>query len=124
MMDLKDLKMREDERVEEFIIRTKSLATKCASLGLSIKDRELVFYVVRGLNSKLDNIAAILRPQRSATLEDIQQVLSEEETRLDKARKGKFEQAYKAKDENKNRTGHFNKKCFVYSKVGHIAEHC
>lgn len=129
MMELKDLKMREDESVDAFITRAKCIGTRCASLGLDIQNRELVYHIVRGLNSRMGNLAAILRTQRSATLEEVQQALLEEESRLGKRNSrndnGKFEKAYKVKEDNRFRmNANNNKKCYVCGKVGHLANQC
>lgn len=124
-MELKNLKMGENENVDSYLTRAKCVSSKSASLGHVVPIRELVFHIVRGLNRKMEGIAAILRTQRSASMEEIQQALSEEETRLGNSlRQEKYEKAYKVREGNKSGMFNNNKRCFVCNKVGHLANQC
>lgn len=81
--------MRHNESVDSYIARVRNIASKSASLGQKISDREIVYHIVRGLSAKYENVAAVLRPQRNATLDDIYQALREEERILPKVNTGR-----------------------------------
>jgi hypothetical protein len=52
--ELRNIKMANTESINEYISRARGLAVKCASAGLNISDRQLVYNVVRGLHSKFN----------------------------------------------------------------------
>ncbi|GBM38978.1 hypothetical protein AVEN_271082-1 [Araneus ventricosus] len=58
--------------------RTKK--SKCASLGLDVTERELVFYVVRGLTGKYAKIRVLLKTRRERSIDELLEILREEET--------------------------------------------
>ncbi|XP_015438721.1 PREDICTED: uncharacterized protein LOC107193730 [Dufourea novaeangliae] len=80
-IELKNIKMNSHESVQEYITRAKNIASRSAALGQIISDSELTFHVVRGIHPKMEKTASVLRTQRSLTIEEIEQALSEEEAR-------------------------------------------
>ena len=69
--------------INDYIIKAKNIASRSASIGFPIEDREVVYHVVWGLHERFEKVAAILRAQRSLKLEEVQQALTEEETRIE-----------------------------------------
>ncbi|XP_032687577.1 uncharacterized protein LOC116851849 [Odontomachus brunneus] len=98
--DLKFLRMEEKETVSNYIARARGLATKCASLGLNVTPRELVYYTVRGINNQHKDIREILKTQREKSLEEIHEILKELQRKNDK-------RCY-----NCGRSGHIAKLCW------------
>lgn len=106
-LELKNVNMRGNESVNEYFARVKNIASRSAALGYPMSDREIVYHLVRGVHPKLEKAAMVLRPQRSATLEQVRQTLNEEEERL---------QNSENKQENNN--GGYNEKAYKVTK-GH-----
>jgi len=50
--ELRNIKMMDKESASEYISRVTGLAIKCASAGLNISERQLVYNVVRGVASQ------------------------------------------------------------------------
>ncbi|GBN21616.1 hypothetical protein AVEN_247401-1 [Araneus ventricosus] len=78
--ELHNLRLREKEKISDYIARARDLATKCVSLCLDVTERELAFYVVRGLTGKYARIREILKTQREKSIHDLLETLREEET--------------------------------------------
>ncbi|GBN02386.1 hypothetical protein AVEN_19003-1 [Araneus ventricosus] len=78
--ELHNLRLCEKEKISDYIARERGLATKCASLGLDVTERELAFYVVRMLTGKYAKIREILKTQREKSIDDLLEILREEET--------------------------------------------
>lgn len=116
-LELKNIKMEINETIKAYITRARNIASRSASLGKTISTREIVYHVVRGISYKLEKVGSVLRAQKGLSLEEVEQILSEKETRQTKdgdikyyTNKGKDEKAYKM-------TGNYKKKnssgCFV-----------
>ncbi|GBM50320.1 hypothetical protein AVEN_9077-1 [Araneus ventricosus] len=73
--ELHNLRLCEKEKISDYIARARGLATKCASLGLDVTERELAFYVVRGLTGKYAKIHEILKTQREKSIDDLLETL-------------------------------------------------
>ncbi|UYV70659.1 hypothetical protein LAZ67_8000192, partial [Cordylochernes scorpioides] len=127
-LELKNIQMRNNEGIEAYITRARNIASRSANLGQPISPREMVYHVVRGLLPKFENIAAVLRPQRSASLEEVFQALQEEEMRLNSMgfpKEGQYEKAFKARnDRGIQRTCKFEGKCHTCGKFGHMSRNC
>ena len=78
-LELKNIRMQSNESVSEYITRAKDIASRSATLGYPIEQREVSYHVVRGIHPKLEKVATVLRTQRNLKLEEIQQALLEEE---------------------------------------------
>ncbi|XP_032689766.1 uncharacterized protein LOC116853021 [Odontomachus brunneus] len=117
--DLKFLRMEEKETVSNYIARARGLATKCASLGLNVTPRELVYYTVRGINNQHKDIREILKTQREKSLEEIHEILKEREKEYQ--RRGSHiretDGAYAVQRKN-------DKRCYNCGRSGHIAKLC
>ena len=121
-LELRGIQMGESEKVSEYIMRVKGIASRSATMGQVVSEREIVFHLVRGLNNRMADVATVLRSQRSATLNEIQQTLREEETRMDKSRRvmSGVDQVYKTREKfPRNR-----RRCFTCNKDNHIARDC
>lgn len=113
--------MTNTESVNEYISRARGLAVKCASAGLNIFDRQLVYNVVRGLHSKFNQTCKILKTQREKKLDDILEILREKEKELqEKSGSNGQETAYTSKHSK----GFQKKKCYVCGKLGRMAKDC
>ncbi|GBN18731.1 hypothetical protein AVEN_77588-1 [Araneus ventricosus] len=77
--ELRNLRLCEKEKIWDYIARARGLATKCASLGLDVTERELEFYVVRGLTGRYAKLREILKTQREKSIDDLLEILREEE---------------------------------------------
>ncbi|UYV82410.1 hypothetical protein LAZ67_21001978, partial [Cordylochernes scorpioides] len=125
-LELKDIKMKDNETVDEYITRAKNIAARSSSLGHQFTSRELSFHIVRGIHPRYENIAIVLRSKREATIEEIQQTLREEESRrnmrLNQPVENGHEQAYRIKDRKVQQSQ--PKRCFVCNKKGHLANDC
>ncbi|UYV65814.1 hypothetical protein LAZ67_3005530, partial [Cordylochernes scorpioides] len=125
-LELKDIKMKDNETVDEYITRAKNIAARSSSLGHQFPSRELSFHIVRGIHPRYENIAIVLRSKREATIEEIQQTLREEESRrnmrLNQSVENGHEQAYRIK--NRKVQQFQPKRCFVCNKKGHLANDC
>lgn len=90
-----------------------------------------MFHVVRGLHPKFEPIAAVLRPQRGMSLDEVYQNLREEEVRIN-SRNGKFssitekpDSAFRTMEHQGKRESRPNdRKCYTCGKKGHIARDC
>lgn len=120
--------MEINETIKAYITRARNIASRSASLGKTISTREIVYHVARGISYKLEKVGSVLRAQKGLSLEEVEQILSEEETRQTKdgdikyyTNKGKDEKAYKM-------TGNYKKKnssgCFVCGRTNHVAKQC
>ncbi|UYV81623.1 hypothetical protein LAZ67_20001740 [Cordylochernes scorpioides] len=103
-LELKNIRMKDNETVDEYITRAKNIVARSSSLGY-------------------ENIAIVLRSKREATVEEIQQTLREEDSRrnmrLNQSVENGHEQAYRIKD---RKVKQFQPKiCFVCNKKGHLA---
>ncbi|UYV78766.1 hypothetical protein LAZ67_16002681 [Cordylochernes scorpioides] len=78
-LELKNIKMKNNESINEYMARAKNIASQSSSLGHQISQRELVFHIVRGIHPRLEKIAVVLRTRRELTLDEIRQSLREEE---------------------------------------------
>ncbi|UYV72012.1 hypothetical protein LAZ67_9001549, partial [Cordylochernes scorpioides] len=127
-LELKNIQMRNNEGIEAYITRARNIASRSANLGQPISQREMVYHVVRGLLPKFENIAAVLRPQRSASLKEVFQALQEEEMRLNSMafpKVGQYEKAFKARnDRGIQRKCKFEGKCHTCGKFGHMSRNC
>ncbi|UYV85167.1 hypothetical protein LAZ67_X004795 [Cordylochernes scorpioides] len=125
-LELKNIKMKDNETVDEYITRAKNIAARSSSLGHQFPSRELSFHIVRGIHPRYENIAIVLRSKREATIEEIQQTLREEESRrnmrLNQSVENGHEQAYRIK--NRKVKQFQPKSCFVCNKKGHLANDC
>lgn len=128
-LELKNIKMEANETVKAYITRARNISSRSASLGKIISMREIVYHVVRGISVRLEKVGSVLRAQKGLTLEEVEQILTEEETRLTK-RNGDTKHAnYDRKDEKAYKTTGPNKKknnngCFVCGRNNHIAKQC
>nr|XP_012218879.1 PREDICTED: uncharacterized protein LOC105670114 [Linepithema humile] len=117
--DLKFLRMEDKKTVSNYITRARGLFTKCASLGLNITPRELVYYTVRGINNHYEDIREILKTQREKSMEEVHKILKEHEK--ESQRRGSYlretEGAYTIQKKN-------DKRCYICGKSGHIAKIC
>ncbi|GBM30854.1 Retrovirus-related Pol polyprotein from transposon TNT 1-94 [Araneus ventricosus] len=92
--ELHNLRLCEKEKISDYIARARGLATKCASLGLDVTERELAFYVVRGLTGKYAKIRGIMlgyaRERRGYRIYDIEQkcVIEERAIKFNESVKG------------------------------------
>lgn len=116
-VELRNITMSDKETAADYVAR--GLASKCKGLGVNISDRELVYYIVRGLNGKFNRIRNTLKTQREKRLDDILEDLREEEKELNNQKKHN-DAAYATRDGKRN-TG---KKCYVCKKPGHLAKTC
>ncbi|UYV73960.1 hypothetical protein LAZ67_11001597 [Cordylochernes scorpioides] len=125
-LELKNIRMKDNETVDEYITRAKNIAARSSSLGHQFPSRELSFHIVRGIHPRYENIAIVLRSKREATIEEIQQTLREEESRrnmrLNQSVENGHEQAYRIK--NRKVQQFQPKRCFVCNKKGHLANDC
>lgn len=126
-LELKNIKQGNNESVDDYVIKARNIAARSAALGQVISEREIVYHVVRGIHPRLNDVATVLRPQRSLKLDEIHQAIREEEIRHTKRHEGKDvnsnDRAYRAKDRNKPQRGEV-KKCFVCGKQNHLAKSC
>lgn len=118
-VELRSLTMGDKETVADYVARARGLASKCKGLGINTSDRELVYYVVRGLNGKFSRIRSTLKTQRDKKLDDVLEDLREEERELNNQRK-RNDAAYTARDGQR----YAGKKCYVCKKPGHPAKAC
>jgi hypothetical protein len=68
-VELRSITMSDKETAADYVGRARNLASKCKSLSINITDRELVYYVVRGLNGKFNRIRSTLKTQRDKKLD-------------------------------------------------------
>ncbi|UYV80925.1 hypothetical protein LAZ67_19002198 [Cordylochernes scorpioides] len=127
-LELKNIKMKNNESINEYMARAKNIASQSSSLGHQISQRELAFHVVRGIHPRLEKIAVVLRTRRDLTLDEIRQSLREEENRMNSKMNGSHsdenEQAYRSKDRRNHYQQNRQKECFVCHKKGHLAKDC
>ncbi|UYV76036.1 hypothetical protein LAZ67_13002273 [Cordylochernes scorpioides] len=127
-LELKNIKMKNNESINEYMARTKNIASQSSSLGHQISQRELAFHIVRGIHPRLEKIAVVLRTRRELTLDEIRQSLREEENRMNSKMNGSHsdenEQAYRSKDRRNHYQQNRQKECFVCHKKGHLAKDC
>ncbi|UYV81320.1 hypothetical protein LAZ67_20000761 [Cordylochernes scorpioides] len=125
-LELKNIRMKDNETVDEYITRAKNIAARSSSLRHQFSSREFSFHIVRGIHPRYENIAIVLRSKREATIEEIQQTLREEESRrnmrLNQSVENGHEQAYRIKDRKVQQSQ--PKRCFVCNKKGHLANDC
>jgi len=74
--------MMNKETISEYVSHARGLAIKCASAGLNISERQLVYNVVRGLHSKFSQIREILKTQQQKKLDEILEIIKEKEKGL------------------------------------------
>ncbi|XP_036140851.1 uncharacterized protein LOC105835035 isoform X2 [Monomorium pharaonis] len=118
-VELRNISMGDKETAADYVARARGIASKCKGLGVNISDRELVYYVVRGLNGKFNRLRNTLKTQREKKLDDVLEDLREEERELNNQKK-RNDAAYAAKDGKRNA----GKKCYVCKKPGHLAKTC
>ncbi|UYV66039.1 hypothetical protein LAZ67_3006262 [Cordylochernes scorpioides] len=127
-LELKNIKMKNNESINEYMARAKNIASQSSSLGHQISQRELAFHVVRGIHPRLEKIAVVLRTRRELTLDEIRQSLREEANRMNSKMNGSHsdenEQAYRSKDRRNHYQQNRQKECFVCHKKGHLAKDC
>ncbi|UYV83303.1 hypothetical protein LAZ67_23000451 [Cordylochernes scorpioides] len=127
-LELKNIKMKNNESINEYMARAKNIASQSSSLGHQISQRELAFHIVRGIHPRLEKIAVVLRIRRDLTLDEIRQSLREEENRMNFKMNGSHsdenEQAYRSKDRRNHYLQNRQKECFVCHKKGHLAKDC
>lgn len=120
--ELKNIKMLDNETVNEYISRARGLAVKCGSAGLNISERQLVYNVVRGLHNKFNQIREILKTQRDKRLDEVLEILREKEREIPKkSNNNGQETAYVTRNPYKK---NFKKKCFICGKTNHLAKDC
>lgn len=120
--ELKNIKMLDNETVNEYISRARGLGVKCVSAGLNVSERQLVYNVVRGLHKKYDQIREILKTQRDKKLDEILEILREKEREtLKKGNNSGLETAYATKNPFKK---NYKRKCFICGKTNHLAKDC
>jgi len=108
------------------ISRARGLSVKCASAGLNISERQLVYNVVRGLHNKFSQVREILKTQREKKLDEILEIVKEKEREIQKKNNNgnnddSQEGAYVAKDHHKKNN---KKRCYVCGKIGHLSKDC
>ncbi|UYV70259.1 hypothetical protein LAZ67_7002299, partial [Cordylochernes scorpioides] len=54
-LELKNIRMKDNETVDEYITRAKNIAARSSSLGHQFTSRELSFHIVRGIHPSLRN---------------------------------------------------------------------
>ncbi|UYV77867.1 hypothetical protein LAZ67_15002623, partial [Cordylochernes scorpioides] len=127
-LELKNIKMKNNESINEYMARAKNIASQSSSLGHQISQRELAFHIVRGIHPRLEKIAVVLITRRNLTLDEIRQSLREEENRMNSGMNGSHsdenEQAYRSKDRRNHYQQNRQKECFVCHKKGHLAKDC
>ncbi|UYV79912.1 hypothetical protein LAZ67_18001028, partial [Cordylochernes scorpioides] len=98
-LELENIKMKDNESINEYMARAKNIASQSSSLGHQISQRELAFHIVRGIHPRLEKIAVVLRTRRELTLDEIRQSLREEENRMNSKMNGSHsdenDQAYR-----------------------------
>ncbi|GFW31219.1 retrovirus-related Pol polyprotein from transposon TNT 1-94 [Trichonephila clavipes] len=122
--ELKNIAMKNNEPVGDYIARARGILTKCHSLGLDASPRELVYHTVRGLNGKFSKVRDILKTQREKSMEEVLQILREEETtfnlpittRMD----GINAEAFYSRRKNEKQT----RLCYICRKQGHQSKDC
>ena len=132
-VELKNIRMANNESIKEYITRAKNIASRSASIGYPFEEIELVYHVVRGINEKYENVATVLRAQRSLKLDEAQQTLEEEECKQAQvanmvenagSSQWKNEKVFKAKVHHKKKDTYQNKGCYICGKTTHIARNC
>lgn len=112
IVELRSITMNDKETAADYVARARGLASKCKGLNVNISDRELVYYVVRGLNGKFNRIRNTLKTQRDKKLDDVLEDLREEERELNNQKKSN-DTAYATRDGKRN----IVKKCHVCKKT-------
>lgn len=77
--ELRNVRMMDNETATAYINRTRGLSVKCASAGLVVSERQLVYNVVRGLHNKFNQLRKILRTQWDKKLDEILEIIKEKE---------------------------------------------
>lgn len=77
-----------DLSIREYCQRLKSLADLLTNLEAPVSDRNLVMYMLNGLNEKFDNIINVIKHQKLfPSFDDAKSMLQDEESRLKKSHK-------------------------------------
>lgn len=92
--------MKLNESANDYITRARSIATKCPTLGLTMMDRELVFYTMRGLKGKISKVQDILKTQREKTVDEICEIICEEQMNTTPSEGTRAEVFYSRKDKS------------------------
>lgn len=114
--ELRNIKMNDNETTNEYFSRARGLAVKCASTGLPISERQLVYNVVRGLHNKYSQVRKILKTQRDRKMDEILEVIEEKErercrTRITLETMVIQERAYLAKNRYKKNNNPDSQEC-------------
>ncbi|UYV76806.1 hypothetical protein LAZ67_14002076, partial [Cordylochernes scorpioides] len=74
-LELKNIKVKNNESINEYMARAKNIASQSSSLEHQISQRELEFHIVRGIHPRLEKIAVVLRTRRDLTQQQQQKPL-------------------------------------------------
>lgn len=127
-LELENIKMRNNKTIKEYITRAKNIASRSATLSQEIASRELTYHIARGVHPRMEKITGVLRAQRSLTVDEVKQALSEEEVRL-RHKEGevphtwKNEKAYRMTGGGSKRYSQYSG-CFICGKKNHQAKNC
>lgn len=74
-----------DQSIRDYAQSLKSLADLLCKLDSPVSERNLVMYMLNGLNEKFDNIINVIKHQKTFPLfDDVKSMLQDEEQRLKK----------------------------------------
>ncbi|EOA32658.1 hypothetical protein CARUB_v10015956mg, partial [Capsella rubella] len=77
-----------NQSIQDYCQALKSLADLLSNLDSPVNDRNLVMYMLNGLNEKFDNIINVIKHQKPLpSFDDAKSMLQDEESRLKKAHK-------------------------------------
>lgn len=85
-LKLKNIRMKSNETVKAYVTRARNIASRSASLGKIISMREIVYHVVRGIQSKLKKSRQCTTRSEKFVVRrsKVNSKKTEEETRLSK----------------------------------------
>ncbi|GFV41422.1 retrovirus-related Pol polyprotein from transposon TNT 1-94 [Trichonephila clavipes] len=122
--ELKNIRMKNGETVEDYIARARGISIKCHSLGLDMSPRELVYQTVRGLNGKFSKVRDTLKTQRGKSMEEVLQILREEETTFNLPIKIRMDRIKAEAFYSRRKSEKQTRLCYIFRKSNHLAKDC